>query len=175
MLDNRPKLKKIAKYLIFILYTWLIYNLNYLIMTPYTISQTNLLTFIIDGFLTLSSYNFFLIVSKIIGALFTRNYWIILILFLCFAIPIFFWFRKQTIFRAWMVAVSGFIAGPGIFFIIGSFRFGPVNEMGLIGFLAMNVLFPLLMIANWAQKRYWPGNKFCDRVRRMLRWPCLKP
>ena len=132
---------KFKKFAIFILYTWLIYNLYFFAMIPTLILKSNTFSVLVYLVQDLSSFTIFYNIYVFRDLFISSDWWIILIPLICFVVPIYFWFRKQTLFRAWMVALSGFIAGPGYMYVIPS-RLGlPSN--GIPNFLLFNIVFCL--------------------------------
>lgn len=82
-----------------------------------------------------------------------------------------FWLGKQTVLSAWLLALAGMCCGPGLASRVpfDSMSDGDAFYYGLI---SMNAFYLCFGIVNWLQKKYWPNNKFCNRIRDILRWPC---
>lgn len=85
------------------------------------------------------------------------------------------WFRRQNIYTAWLVALTGQFAEPGILFFFrmpgdGGWR-QPGVEMGMMG---VEIFYFSLLIASIIHKRYFPDNKIANRIAKILAWPCMR-
>lgn len=83
------------------------------------------------------------------------------------------WCKKQTILRAWLLALTGMFAGPGLFFCMRMPGDGG-DIKGLAAIIGINLFYSLLYIGNFLRKKYWPDNKICDKIRPILKKPCLR-
>lgn len=112
------------------------------------------------------------------------NYLREMVYFLPFVVPLFllcivygyafaYWWKKQTLLRAYSIALLGMFVGPGLMFCIGTLGDGSHPERFLC-ILAANFFYILLIAGDFLQKKYWPKNRFCNRFRAILRWPCLR-
>lgn len=184
---NTPMKNKIKKNLIFILYSWLIYNFYLIGLAPYAIYEDNLMSYIRFVLAGLVLYVFISLAWRILRCIFLPGFLsgifhssysgIILAgmgsIILINIITMFFWWRKQTFARAWALGLTGWIAGPGILYLIPSrFSFPPLGIY--LCLLGANLLCFIMFIGNYLQKRFWPDNKLCNRIRSILQWPCLR-
>lgn len=85
------------------------------------------------------------------------------------------WWRRQTVARAWIVALAGQLAGPAEMLFMrmpgdGGYRH-PGLEMGMLG---VEIFYFALLIADIVQKKYFPDSKIARRIRKILAWPCLR-
>lgn len=85
------------------------------------------------------------------------------------------WYVKQTIFSAWLLAMAGMI-GPGSLtfpsMAMGDGGGGKLESM--VAFMIINILFPSLWLVNTIEKDCRADSKFVDRIRAILKWPCLR-
>ena len=171
---HTPVRRKIIKIIIFILYTWLIYNTYIFITAPYIIELPGIKDYLSYAIIyTLSSYTFFRELYHISQGIFSNLFLVVIIPILCFYITIYFWCKKQTIFRAWMLALFAYIAGPGLLIVSHPLLINSPISIKRYGIWMISSPFILLIIINLLQKKYWPNNKFCNRLRSILLWPCL--
>lgn len=172
---------KIVKTLIFLLYSWFIYNSYLVILSAYFIYQGYLLHAISTPLSILTFYSFFMLVYNILkfirfhiilGFLFSPyNLWLVIPIIIVNAVSLFFWLKKQTIARAWLLAMAGIICGPGLLCAVQIFNsLSPL----ILGSLCLSILYVLLIVSNYLQKRFYPDNKFANRIRKLLKWPCLR-
>ena len=95
-----------------------------------------------------------------------------LVLFLILFFPFRFWWKRQTIFRAYVLAAFGMVFSPAVlmFGIIDS----PLSSLSFIFYVILWVcLFYLFLgLADKYQKKYWPDNKIANAIRLALKWPC---
>ena len=88
---------------------------------------------------------------------------------------IFFWIRRQTIFRAWLVALPGTFTVPGWYLL--SIPAPEFDQLGVVIYgiaISLNTFFPLLLVGNYVQKRFWPDNRLVNRLRYYAKRPCLR-
>lgn len=95
-------------------------------------------------------------------------------LFLLWFLQFHLWWKKQTIFSAFLITLTGLLFGPGLHFFRGFFEEMRSPWPGPLILLSVCLFYGLLYLANYLQKKYWPDNKFCKRIRFILKWPCLR-
>lgn len=176
-------LNKHIRFIVFFLYSWCIYQSYFFITAPLSIYNS----YIEEGYLYLPSLwniilSFFWIHLLILViqdfALFIQNVIIPFIIPVSMLIGLYtfifnIWWKRQTILSAWLLALTGMFVGPGIFFCIRMPGDGS-NYTGLYAIIGINIFYFLLFIGNFLQKKYWPSNKLCNRIRSILTWPCLR-
>lgn len=172
-------LNKFVKIIIFLLYSWCIYQSYLLIVTILVLFAHNfeITALRIDKF---CDYFFFpiLLAHQIIEELSENILRIHLIIFSgLYAILFIPWYQKQSILRAWYVALIGFLIGPGFGFWGKTMTFGDGGQnqpYGFPTFIILNLFYLLLYIVNFLQTHFYPDNKLANRIRFILKWPCLR-
>lgn len=174
---------KSIKLISFYFYTWCIYQSYFFIVTPIYMYQKR------DYFsshLVIEILLFFIfILPLIIMVIQNLNFYmhnfveILPQLILSFLILIIYayifvaWWKKQTLLMAWIMALMGMCVGPGLAFCISGFGNGG-DIKGLAAIIGINLFYFLLFIGNIIQRKYWPDNKLCNKIRFILTWPCLR-
>lgn len=106
-------LQEKTKKLIFVLYSWLIYNSYLFITAPILIFEIGLLEYfyLLGGILFL----FYFVKVLIYDGWFMSSTFCtpFLVILLTAAYPFSLWWRKQSFFRAWLLAFSGMFCGTG--------------------------------------------------------------
>lgn len=167
------------KYIIFFIYTSLIYFLS--------VFTGSLATLIIYNFNTMLNYFYFVIYliyipfyllyiteyrppNQASEAIFSIT--ILIIAIGIYVTPFVFWYIRQTIARAFIISLMGFIPGPGIVYIIDDI--GPDFTLGIITGLLSIFFYLTLYFGDKLKKKYFPNNKFANKIRYLLTWPCLR-
>lgn len=174
--------KKVIRHLIFILYTWLIYNLYIFVSWPVIVDLYGKTVF-----LSLLGLFFVLPFSPIIilGIIFINwdlsgvspfhifegllFFIIALIMIWIYAVPFYFWYKKQTLFKAWIISMLGALAGPGIAVSLPGWPLTPLYIS-----LPVCLFYFFLYLSDKSQQKNDPDNKFVNKIRFMVKWPCLK-
>lgn len=174
---------KEKKYLIFILYSWLIYNSFIFIAAPFLISEYGFITvmgmtafFIFPIYLFFIIAYFFLIIQVLIYYPSTLVFFPIVLIN---SSAIVFWCKKQTITRAWLLALAGTIVGPGLIYWFftknNSTTFShSISSAQLWGILCLNAIYLAIFISNYMLKTYYPDNRFGKWIRDALKKPCFR-
>lgn len=103
--------------------------------------------------------------------------WLVGILMLIFIIafysmPFILWYLRQTVMRAFFLSLTGLFCGPGLIFVLE--RHGSDDYAGLMTISLLIIFYLTLYYGNKYQKRYYPNNRFANKIRRLLAWPCLR-
>lgn len=175
---------KLAKYTIFFLYSWCIYQSYFIIIIPFLILDEVKSGYFTFGYLgeLLGLLFFFIPFAITIVEKFINDFqWINLVYLAagCFVLWayllfVYFWWDKQTILRAWLLATIGMFAGPGLALIFSVPGDGDSDSKGIIAIIGINIFYFLLYKLNNYQKKHDPDNKFANRIRYILKWPCLR-
>lgn len=165
--------RRIKKKLIFILYSWFIYNAYVFTITPIYIKDTDFLSSILFALLALSSYFSIIAFLMCLPYIFTILGFILGLCFFAGTISFLFWGRKQTIIRAWLLAETGMFMGPGIPFVFFHNTIDSGYVSPFYGILGLNLLFLTLLIGNYMQKKFWSNNRVMNKICYILKWPCL--
>ncbi len=187
-------LMKIIKIISFVVYSWTIYNFYFFaLVTGFFYAEG--FEFNIDylhGFYHYTSQFFIYpveMLSDILDLIFIRhvipfcdpyldkenNDCAVPFAFICIltAIVLYAWWKRQTIIRAWIMALTGSIAGPGLLLLIMPLTPHSL-PFGIPAFIGINLFFSLLLAGNRLQKKYYPDNRLANRIRWLLKWPCLR-
>lgn len=144
--------------------------MDIVLMAPVAIFEKGFSAYALEAFFILSG----LILANILYGIIDPFSWPasanFLYIYLTGLIPVFFWIRKQTVIRAWFLALGGACAGPGLW-LFREDKYSFISAV--IVLLLVNVFFAMLTWVNYAQKKYWPNNGPCNRLRLILRQPCL--
>lgn len=90
-----------------------------------------------------------------------------------YCLPFILWFRKQTILRAWSLSLLGLFFGFGILSFINPITRG-TNAMGVFIFIIICIFYLIIYFSNKYQNEYFHDNKFANKIRYLLTWPCLR-
>lgn len=94
-----------------------------------------------------------------------------LIIIAVYSLPFIFWFKKQSILRAWMLSLMGLLAGPGIVFLFNDFNPNILKSLNTLIILCSFYFF--LILLNKCQRKYFPANKLANQIRHFLKSICL--
>lgn len=166
-------LGKLKKNLILLVYSWLIYNFGFLVVVACFLFDKEIFIYISMAGMALSGYFEFIFIQPGSGILSPSIRELTLICFFSGCVTLFFWWRKQTIIRAWLFSLSGMMTGPGLMYFALSFAIARKHEWWY-GMLWLNIFYLALLIGNFLQKRFWPENRICNRIRFILKWPCIR-
>lgn len=165
----------IKQNIILLLYSWVIYNLYVVFLSHSLIIDWGFFGYIGAMIGMLSSISIFVIFFNNMKFFITPPVlWFLLFCILCGITTLWFWWKKQTLARAWLLSLVGVLAGPGMIFVVPT-RFPiyhPIHPFSAVIYL--NIFFTLLVIINFLQKKFWPSNKICNKIRRILQWPCIR-
>lgn len=184
---------KILKIFIFLLYTLFIFQSYVFVIVPTAMIigyDYFSVRFLITVFFPIYTLTYFLlhtvfveipfrifesIPDDIPGTLLNIGLYIVPpILILC--LLFYWWFKKQSPLTAWGVAFLGSCYAFMIF--PSSFVFGDGSHKDAFGWIAIpfvNLFYFVLCIIDYNQKKFWPHNKFCNKIRRILASLCINP
>lgn len=179
--------KQIIKYLVFILYSWCVYQTYFILAIPFVIiAKFDTLSWEELKYIFLMFFFFILIIEEMLT---NFNHFItdfllgmmgpLILIFGYLGIIWTWWWKRQTWVRAWALAFSGLICGPGLIVVLAPMPMGnggnPGNIYGgLFLFVCVNLFYPLLHWFDKEQKANCPNNKFFNTIRVILTWPCLR-
>lgn len=87
--------------------------------------------------------------------------------------PLCYWCDRQTLLRAWALSMFGLFIGPGIEFFFGIIK----TELVLVGvrlLVGLNVFYLILYLGAKYQEKYGLHNRVLNFFRFILTWPCFK-
>lgn len=167
----------------FLLYSWLIYSTYIVIIAPYVLYEFGWTTALGFIFLFISLFFYIPLIAGVLGSLFHPAIYgqlfselglILLGIIVINIIGVFFWWRKQTIPRAWLLALIGYVAGPGIILSPPISMLWQPKFIGFYFLACLNLCYFLLLLGNYLQKKYWPDNRLANKIRSILKRPCLR-
>lgn len=74
--------------------------------------------------------------------------------------------------RAFLISLMGLFLGPGLVYIHDEPEL--TQTLGILNILILIVFYLTLYFGDKLQKKYFTNNKFANKIRFLLAWPCLR-
>lgn len=90
-----------------------------------------------------------------------------------YCLPFILWLIKQSILRAWSISLLGLFFGFGILSFANHIS-SKLSLMGVYIFIIICLFYLIIYFGDKYQSRYFPDNKFANKIRYLPTWPCLR-